>query len=363
MSRRRPINLFNMSFLDCICCGFGAVILLFVIVNARSVAVQHERVADLRGEVSRLEFEVLKGEKNLVQIRNALDESREELVRTEGRARRLLEEIRIIEQELAEYDDTTLATVEHVNKLKADLVSLEEEVNRMKAAVEADQEGARMREFKGTGDRHYLTGLKVGGERILILVDCSSSMLSNRVVDIIRRRNLPVADQLTAPKWRQAVRTVDWLSTQLPPESRFQLIGFNETAFPLVAGTGSTWLDAGDPEDLERAVTALESLVPEKGTSLTLAFDAIRGLPSPPDNIILLTDGLPTVGTRRPRGYKVSPRRRFQLFETATRTLPPGVPVNVILSPMEGDPRAASAFWRLAINTGGSYLCPAEDWP
>ena len=33
------------------------------------------------------------------------------------------------------------------------------------AAVE--QEGARLREFKGEGDRQYLTGLKLGGERTL----------------------------------------------------------------------------------------------------------------------------------------------------------------------------------------------------
>jgi hypothetical protein len=37
--------------------------------------------------------------------------------------------------------------------------------------------------------------------------------------------------------------------------------------------------------------------------------------------------------------------------------------VNVILLPMEGDPMAASAFWRLAQLTRGSFLSPAEDWP
>ena len=34
--KRRPLNVFSLSFIDCICCGLGAVILLFVIVNARS---------------------------------------------------------------------------------------------------------------------------------------------------------------------------------------------------------------------------------------------------------------------------------------------------------------------------------------
>jgi hypothetical protein len=40
-----------------------------------------------------------------------------------------------------------------------------------------------------------------------------------------------------------------------------------------------------------------------------------------------------------------------------------GVPINVILLPMEGDPMAAAAYWRLAQITRGSFLSPSEDWP
>ena len=31
MIRRRPIEVFSLSFLDCLCCGFGAILLLFVL--------------------------------------------------------------------------------------------------------------------------------------------------------------------------------------------------------------------------------------------------------------------------------------------------------------------------------------------
>jgi hypothetical protein len=363
MARRRTVNPFGTAFLDCICCGFGAVILLYVIINARAASDRNRQILDLRGEVDRLEFEVLKGEKNLVRVRNALDEEVRELVRTEGRARELIVEIRRIEQELAEHEGTTLATVEHTNKLKTDLKALEEEVRRMEAAVEADREGRKLREFKGAGDRHYLTGLKVGGKRILVLVDCSASMLGDRLIDVLRRRNLPDAEKLRAEKWRQAGRTIDWLSTQLPPTSAFQIYGFNEEAFPLVSGTEGTWLDAGDPEDLEAAARGLAAVTPEKGTSLHHAFGVIDRLPSLPDNVILLTDGLPTMTLRKPIGYKVSGKKRLKNFYAAAALLPAGLPVNIILYPMEGDAEAASAFWRLAINTRGSFFCPARDWP
>ncbi|MHC5004146.1 MAG: vWA domain-containing protein [Planctomycetota bacterium] len=188
-------------------------------------------------------------------------------------------------------------------------------------------------------------------------------MLGETVVDVIRRRNMDDEAKRRAGKWNQAVRTVDWLSTQLPPKSSFQVYGFNETAFPLVTGTDGAWLDAGNPDDLNGTVNALRERVPEGGTSLHHAFGVLGRMSTAPDNVILLTDGLPTMARRKPFGYKVSPRKRLQLFIDAANTLPGGVPVNVILYPMEGDPRAASAFWRLAIATRGSYMCPSEDWP
>ena len=55
---------------------------------------------------------------------------------------------------------------------------------------------------------------------------------------------------------------------------------------------------------------------------------------------------------------------RMKLFQKAIGKLPAGIPVNVILLPMEGgDPMAPAAYWTLARRTGGSFLSPARDWP
>ena len=47
----------------------------------------------------------------------------------------------------------------------------------------------------------------------------------------------------------------------------------------------------------------------------------------------------------------------------AVGRVPAGIPVNVILMPMEGDPMAPSAFWALTRKTRGIFLSPARDWP
>jgi hypothetical protein len=362
--KNRRLSVFSLSFLDCICCGLGAVILLFVIVNAKSAAYRDEVTSDLRGEVSRMEREVLDGKKDLIEARNTLEKILEQLAKTEGLSRRIIELIREKKVELAYFENETLASKAHINKLKADLKSLEADVRRLEAGSKEDDEyGSKLRRFPGVGDRQYLTDLKMGGNRIFMLVDASASMLADTIVQIIRRRNLKDMEKLKSEKWQQAVATIDWLITHLPLTSRFQVYTFNDSASPLIEGTRGSWLDAGNVDRLDETVDRLRKVIPQKGTSLVNALDALREMRPSPDNIFLLTDSLPTMGARKPLSKRVSGKKRLKLFKEAVQKLPSGVPVNVIMYPMEGDPLAASVFWRLAAETNGSFFCPSRDWP
>jgi hypothetical protein len=222
--------------------------------------------------------------------------------------------------------------------------------------------GTRLRKFPGHGDRQYLTDLKMGGRRIFILVDASASMLDETVVGIIRRRNLSTTEKIKSVKWQQAIATVNWLTTQLPQTSKFQIYAFNETAGPLLKGTQGTWLEAGNVEQLNQSADNLRHIAPEKGTSLLNAITAMGAMKPAPDNIFLLTDSLPTMGSSKPWSRRVTSKKRLSLFNEAIRKLP-RAPVNIILYPMEGDPLAADAYWRLAKDTRGSFFAPSKDWP
>jgi hypothetical protein len=362
--KRKKLNVFSLSFLDIITCGLGAIILLFVLINAKSAARRDTVTSELRGEADRIAAEVLDGKKDLIELRNVLEKTRQELAQTQGLSRRVLEILEEKKLELADSDKDTLATEEHVNRLKADLKSLDEDVKRLRAGARArDELGNRLRPFPGQGDRQYLTDLKMGGRRIFILVDSSASMLDDTVVGIIRRRNLHEKEKLRSPKWQRVVATVDWLTAQLPGASQYQIYAFNEIAVPLKTDSAGVWLNAGDVEQFNQTVARMHRLVPQKGTSLLNAFDAIAQMKPAPDNIFLLTDSLPTMGANKPWGKRVSGKKRLRLFEEAVRRLPLRVPVNIILYPMEGDPFAASAFWKLAKDTKGSFFSPSKDWP
>ncbi|MCU0597451.1 MAG: VWA domain-containing protein [Desulfobacterota bacterium] len=362
--KRRSLSVFSLSFIDCICCGLGAIILLFVIANARSTSERHQVTQNLKSEVERMEQEVLEGRKHLVQARNTAEKIDRETVKTQGLSREVIHTIEQKSKETAFYENDTLALKEHINKLKADLQSLEQDLKRLPGGGQSAEDfGSKLRPFPGQGDRQYLTDLKMGGKHIFVLVDVSASMLDETIVGVIRRRNLPESAKLSSGKWRQVVSSVDWLTTQLPQSAKFQIYFFNETAGPAIPNTRNRWLDAADVKQLDEVVRRMKQTVPEKGTSLHNAFEALRLMDPGPDNIFLLTDGLPTMGAERPWGGKVSGETRLRLFDEALRLLPSKVPVNIILYPMEGDPGAASSFWRLATFTGGSFICPSRDWP
>lgn len=364
MLRRRRVEVFSLSFLDCICCGFGAVVLFYMIVAGQG-GLDRLRVNDeLQAEVNRLEEEVLVGTRNLVVLRNTLEKTQSETASAAARVRQITDDVGVARAAALNAGATSMAQRAHINSLKADLKQMEEGARRLQAgALQAAPQGERVRAFRGTGNRQYITGIRLKGRHVLVLVDRSASMMDDELDAIIKLRNQSPALRRAAPKWRQALDIADWLSTQFPAGSRFQMVGFNTAAASLVAGTDGQWLDPGNPQLLTQAIDTLRGLTPEGGSSLINAWAAIRALSPKPDQVVLLTDGLPTQGAQRPLRNYVNVAARTRLFDEARRALPPNVPIDVILLPMQGDLPAPHRFWTMARETGGSFMMPAADWP
>jgi hypothetical protein len=216
-------------------CGFGAVILFFMIINSNSDVTNNDQTKALQAETDKLEIEVLEGRKNLALARTSIQKLETEEEEASDQISIIMALIAELQAELAKYDNDTLAKIKAIEKLQSDIKSLEDEVKRLLALKkEEEATGRQARSFKGEGDRQYLTGLKLGGERTLILVDRSASMLHETIVNIIRRKNLPESEQLLSRKWRQVVASVDWLTSQFRPESEYQIYMFNNVTVPVI---------------------------------------------------------------------------------------------------------------------------------
>ena len=352
MAKQRRNIAFSLSFLDIMACGFGAVTLLFLILrhNATEVETPDPRLAS---EVDLLQEDIRQAESERTELLNSLEKLQLELVTAQGASNRVITDLKQQEESIQSDPKDDLA------KLRRQVEQLEEQTAQME---EADF-GDKVREFLGEGNRQYLTGLKLGGERVMILVDGSASMLADTVVNAVRRRNMDDSDKKQSPKWQWTLRTVEWLLAQLPPSSRFQVYMFNTSATPALQGSEGEWLDAADSLALEKVIQGVRQYSPGDGTSLVNAISAINAFEDKPDNLYILTDGLPTQGSSAPKKYMVSGKQRREFFSDAIGKLPQGVPVNTILFPMEGDPEAAALFWQLGVTTQGAFISPSRDWP
>ena len=359
-TRKRRFTVFSLSFLDVMSCGFGAVVLIFLVINHRIDTDTRQIDRVLLSESRKLDYLIAIGQKDLVDLRESVQDTRK---RVADARRRLLAKANDRDRRKADIEELearTIATHESIEELKTDVETRERDVKRLQAEEEAE-EGSKVREIKGEGDRQYLTGLFVGGSHVLIALDTSASMLDETIVQVIRRRNMAPDRQRNAPKWRRALRTVEWLAAQVPLDSNYQIALYAEQARFVLPD--KTWHAATDPVALNNALESIDAVLPTGGTNLQSLVQAIDTMRPLPDNVFLITDGLPTRSADEPRRSTVTGRQRWRLFQDATRRLPRGMPINSILLPLEGDPMASAGYWQLSRATGGTYMSPSADWP
>src|SRR5690606_14450970 len=183
---KRSFDPISLSFLDVISCGFGAVVLVFLILDHSNSA--NGSISDPQSaEINMLAEDISQGQEGLTRIRNTISDVDLQMVQAQGLAERIQSEIDSFMEELAQRENEGTARETSVERLRSEIAQLEREIERLRA-LDDEASGNNARQFIGEGNRQYLTGMILGGNRILILVDTSASMLDSTIVNIIRRR-------------------------------------------------------------------------------------------------------------------------------------------------------------------------------
>ncbi|HJS33499.1 MAG TPA: hypothetical protein VJ924_16010, partial [Alphaproteobacteria bacterium] len=177
-ARRRTTEAGLISFLDVMCCGFGAVILLVVILNANVVRKRAAHTEDLRAGLQRATALENFAREELAKLNGdvaSVDRQHAEITR---QAERFESRIREVAGRAEDADARAQALRESVVSLQAQGAAIEQAVALLRSKTTRQWDGGkRPIGFSGDGQRQYLTGLKLGGERTLILLDSSASML------------------------------------------------------------------------------------------------------------------------------------------------------------------------------------------
>jgi hypothetical protein len=167
MLRRRQVEVFSLSFLDCICCGFGAIILLLVLTEVNQPVELEKSRRNLNGELRDLTTQLyaIRGETD--ELNRELQGSRQTLERERQKLARLSGDLANIRGQYASsrQDASSSNTVE--GQLVSAYQKLSAEMQRLLAQRAKRPAGAP------------IGGLPVDSEYIIFVVDTSDSMTNN----------------------------------------------------------------------------------------------------------------------------------------------------------------------------------------
>ena len=163
MIRRRPLEEIGLSFLDVICCGFGAIILLLMIVKTVEPIVLEEPVVDLEGLVA---------------------QKRDSLYTIQGRVRTLTRQVSDEERQLTE----ELALLARADQELSEILSqfettseeaeqqLQERSNFARTKQALSDEMERLLGLDFTRSDNTIGGITVDSEYVIFVIDTSGSM-------------------------------------------------------------------------------------------------------------------------------------------------------------------------------------------
>ena len=350
-AKRREAEVFSLAFLDCICCGFGAVILVFILTITQKASVDKADVDAARDRLRAMQRTVSASQQDLDRLARVLAAAQLEL--QDVNAKNTQDQLKLTDRqrELALMLQQTGALKDALHTLLGEKKNLPTEDVAPVPIPNIDR-------------RQYLTGVKLTGEFIVFLVRCSGSMLDETIDAAASRLGDPDDKKREAPKWQRVVHSLEWMLASLDPETHYQIIFFNEDIVPIIPARADEWFTTKDKKTTSEVIKRLNEITPGGGANLERAFTSVRFLPRLPDSIVLFTDGLPTKSDSVPYEGDVGEEQRIRFFEIATKQLPPRIPVSTILFPLlTGDPGAPGLYWELANATRGALVSPSRNWP
>lgn len=164
--QRREINVFSLSFLDVVSCGFGAIILLLVISKFSEPLVLEKISADLSGLVAELEqqIHVIRGETRI--INRELQSKKAQFSQLTERVARLEGELSSLKGEFEQAELEAKAQTTIAQQMQTARQSLTEEMKRLQ----------NLDSFTPPSPDSAIGGVPVDSEYIIFIIDTSGSM-------------------------------------------------------------------------------------------------------------------------------------------------------------------------------------------
>jgi hypothetical protein len=167
MKKRRETDIFSLSFLDIITCGFGAIILLLVITKTGipALVIEPSTDSDNEGLVRDLQNKLFEIRGETTILNRDLNDKQEQLSIWTERLARLNREKGSTENKLSNLQDESSVQSSITNQFESAKQSLTSEMQRLLAKLK-------------NSDTSLVGGIPVDSEYIIFIIDTSGSMVN-----------------------------------------------------------------------------------------------------------------------------------------------------------------------------------------
>lgn len=162
---RRSSNELNVSFLDVVCCGFGAIVLLLMITKTVEPQVVEEAKVDLDAQIADLQKTLFDIRGETLIFNRELNAKHEQIALEKKRVAILRTQYATLEAQYAQLAKAAPISLEEKGKLQLALQTMTEEMERLLG-----------KDHKRTND--LIGGIPVDSEYIVFIIDTSGSMFN-----------------------------------------------------------------------------------------------------------------------------------------------------------------------------------------
>ncbi len=193
MRRREELSVFSLSFLDAICCGFGAIVLLLVLTKIGEPGAIEAARQELDGLVARLTVELHEIRGETAVLERELRTREEQLSEERAGVARLQGDLEEIQGEFAASRQLSEVSEIVEGRLVAAQQELTDEMKRLQA-----------RDFRRPPDDAVVGGIPVDSEYVIFIIDTSGSM-KNYAWPTVNRKMSEVLDAYPKVKGLQVM--------------------------------------------------------------------------------------------------------------------------------------------------------------
>ncbi|MCP4716995.1 MAG: VWA domain-containing protein [Deltaproteobacteria bacterium] len=245
--RRRDIDVFSLSFLDCICCAFGAVILLFVLSKfAEPIIIEAVR-EDLDASIVKLEEELfqLRGETQI--LNRELEHKKEQLSEEKIRLARLQGDWSKIEGKYSASKQN--ASVQNIIKEKL-----------TRAYQDLTLEMKRLLKNRPRAPGSSVGGIPVDSEYIIFIIDTSGSM-QRHTWPLVQKK---IKETLSIYPKVKGIQVMNDMGNYMFPQYKGKWIPDTPSRRKIIVETVGTWRSFSNSSPVEGISAAIRTYYDSK---------------------------------------------------------------------------------------------------